>query len=190
MQNLSTEMRPLGDIVLEVGPEKCRLRVQSHVISYSSKILAHKIRNIIRRPESVSTTSKGTSSIQTVRLEDDNAAALDIISCVLHHQPDMLPSLLPPEQILQVALLARKYEMSKALLFAQAHWLNAAQRPSFVEAGYLLAAAAAFGAGDTFKNRSTNLIADYTEPFSELKNHNAICQVLPPTIFCEPFLRI
>ncbi|KAF7541010.1 hypothetical protein G7054_g911 [Neopestalotiopsis clavispora] len=95
----------------------------------------------------------------------------------------MLPPLLPPEQILQVALLARKYEMSKALLFAQAHWLNASQRPSFVEAGYLLAAAAAFGAGDTFKNRSTNLIADYTEPFSELKNHNAICQVLPPTIF-------
>ncbi|ETS86420.1 hypothetical protein PFICI_00248 [Pestalotiopsis fici W106-1] len=173
---------PEGDIVLEVGHEKEPLRVESDFLTYTSGPFKDILDSIgyHKRPPRCADEPLSTP---TVWLEDDDFNALYTICCVLHHQPDLLPPFLVPEQILQVALVATKYDWSKALTFARAYWLNPAEKPSFIDAAYLFAATAAFGDEDLFRYHSLQIILGYIEPYTELRKYRSICQVLPVKIF-------
>jgi hypothetical protein len=123
-------------------------------------------------------------SPREVRLVEDDADALQIICCVIHHRNNDVPQSLTPKEVLQIAIEADKYDLNVALKYAREQWLKPRERPERVDMGYLLAAAFLFGDIDMFVAHALELILHYTGSYLEFLDDEITSPTVPWKTFC------
>jgi hypothetical protein len=119
-----------------------------------------------------------------VLLPEDDAYALRIICCVIHHRNNDVPEVLTSREVLQIAILADKYDLAVALKYARERWLKPGGNFEALNMGYLMAAAFLFGDIDAFVAITLRLILDYKGSYMELLDDETIRQLMPWEMFC------
>jgi hypothetical protein len=173
------DISPDGDVVLVVGPRNVRLRIQSQFLRCASKVFGAMFGPTWSEGQGLSKESP-----REVRLVEDDADALRIICCVIHHRNDDVPQYLTPRKVLQIAIEADKYDLNVALKYARAQWLKPRGSPERVDIGYLLAAAFLFGDMDMFVANTLALILHYNGSYLECLDDEITSQIIPWKTFC------
>jgi len=174
------EIFPNGDVILVVGPQAIRLKVQSLFIRSASKVFSAMLGPDWSEGQGL---SRGGS--REIILVEDDAEALRIICCVIHHRNDDVPQTLTPEQVLQIAIAADKYNLTVALRYAIAQWLKYSDIPKMADMGYLMVSALLFSDRDAFANNTLALVLYYTSPYLELFEDEKISQFIPYKMICK-----
>jgi len=174
-----TDISPDGDVVPVVGPRNVRLRIQSQCLRCASKVFGAMFGPTWSEGQGLSKESP-----QEVRLVEDDADALRIICCVIHHRNNDVPQSPTPIEVLQIAIEADKYDLNIALKYAKAQWLKPRGRPERVDMGYLLAAAFLFGDMGMFVAHALGLILHYTGSYLEFFDDEITSQTVPWKTFC------
>lgn len=188
---------PEGDAVLVVGPEKARLRVSTGSLGAASKVFKAMFSTTWAEGQNLSSTAP-----KDIELPENSPTATEAICCVLHFRNDIVPSL-NPEETLQVAITADKYDVVLALRYATTAWLNRPQPRKkmiwldshhrdkmMINDGYLLAAAYILQDVESFARISHDLICHYSGSYSDLYRNEAIRDALHPMTICMYQLRI
>lgn len=178
--DIPSDLCPDGDVILVVGSDNVRLRVHSQCLSCASKVFSAMFGPHWREGQGLSKESP-----KDIQLEDDNAAALRTICCVIHHCNDAIPQVLTPMEVLQIAITADKYDLGVALRYATAEWLQPKGNVDKTEMGYLMAAAYFLGNMEVFVKSSLKLILDYDGSYAEFLGDKLMNQVLPCKAVCE-----
>lgn len=173
------DISPDGDVVLVVGPQNVRLRIQSQVLRCASKVFSAMFGPTWSEGQGLSKESP-----QEVRLVEDDADALRTICCVIHHRNDDVPQSLTPKEILQIAIESDKYDLNVALKYVRAQWLKPRGKLERVDMGYLLAATFLFNDIDMFVAHALALILHYTGSYLEFLDDEITSQTIPWTTFC------
>jgi hypothetical protein len=164
------DISPDGDVVLVVGPRNVRLRIQSQCLRCASRVFGAMFGPTWSEGQGLSKESP-----REVRLVEDDADALRIICCVIHHRNNDVPQSPTPKEVLQIAIEADKYDLNVAL----AQWLKPRGKPEREDMGYLLAAAFLFGDMDMFVAYALTLILHYTGSYLEFLDDKITGQIVP-----------
>ncbi|CAK7269628.1 hypothetical protein SEPCBS119000_003667 [Sporothrix epigloea] len=108
-----------GDVVLVVGPSGKKLKVHSLFVVNASPVF-----NAILGPNFAEGQQLRKSGLAEVILPEDNAKAMEMIMNVVHGLNDKVPELLDPDELVEVAITAEKYDCIGALAFAIRSWLS------------------------------------------------------------------
>jgi hypothetical protein len=171
-----------GDIILVVGSEKVGLRVQSLILKAVSKPFSSMMSANWKEGRDLF----GEDGLVELLLPEDNAMAMKYICAIIHHQNKMLPSTMTAHGILEVAIMADKYDFVDALAFASDSWL----RPRNMKADELMvlaAAAYAFQNAQAFRDLTKELILNYGGSYLALSTKD-IELVMSWRVFCAPCL--
>src|SRR5262249_24550771 len=84
--DLITDISPDGDVVLVVGPQNVRLRIHSQCLQCASNVFG-----AMFGPHWSEGQGLSKESPREVPLVEDDADALRIICCVIHHRNDDVP---------------------------------------------------------------------------------------------------
>lgn len=90
-----------------------------------------------------------------------------------------MPQALTPDQVLQIAIEADKYNFAISLRYASIQWLKPSGILDMAQMGYLTASALLFGDSDAFASRTLALVLDYTGPYLELLDDERVRQFVP-----------
>lgn len=152
-----------GDVILIVGPAKWKMRVQSLILRAVSKpfsaMLGPNWKEGRQKP--------AADAPMELQLPDDDAVGMKYLCAVMHHQNKMIPATLPVQDVLNIAVLADKYDFVDAFSFTSAAWLL----PGNKEARDLMTLAAAaswFQNAQAFKAITKALIVDYGDSYLDL----------------------
>lgn len=170
---------PLGDVVLIIGTEKARLRVNSPCLVSSSKVFATMFS---RWPKGEGLSKEHSKEVPLV---EDDADAIRIICCVIHHRNDIVPQSFTPREVLQIAIVADKYDFWVALKYAMVQWLQPGESSDVLDMGYLMAAAFVFGDMELFVVHTMNLILHHSGSYVELVDNAIINHIVPSKTFCK-----
>ena len=173
--DISTE----GDIVLVVGPENVRMRVQSQCLLCASKVFGAMFKPYWSEGQGLSKESP-----RDVLLVEDDVDALRIICCVIHYRNEDVPEFLTPKEVLQIAIEADKYDLNVALKYARVQWLKPRDSLDLVDMGYFLAATFMFGDVEMFITHGLELILHHKSSYMELLENTVISQILPWKTSC------
>jgi len=173
--NIATD----GDVILVVGPEKAKLRVQSLFLKAASKPFS-----AMFGPD----WKEGHDTLDLdapveLPLPEDNASALKLICAIIHHRNKKVPQSLAAGDVLGVAVIADKYDCVHALKFASGSWL----RPGKNKAGDLMlltAAAYLFQNAQAFNEITRALILNHDGPYLALSCEE-VESALPWRVFCK-----
>jgi hypothetical protein len=175
-----TDISPDGDVILILGEEKVRLRVQSQCLRSASKSFGVMFGSDWREGQNLSKASP-----TEVLLVEDDKDAMWTICCIIHHRNDLVPSHLTAEEIFQIAIMVDKYNLRIALIYASVEWLKPQVNASRVDKGLLLAAAFLFDAPDMFIAHTIGLISHYNGSYIDFLDDELTSQIIPPKIFCS-----
>jgi hypothetical protein len=168
-----------GDIILIVGEDCVRLRVDSQSLRSASKIF-----DAMFGP-CWSEGQKLSRDLPTeVALPDDNAEAMWMICRVIHHRNDLAPKRPTARKVLQIAIAIDKYDLQAALIYAILEWLKPRRGQEMLDTGRLLAAAFLLDSSELFMAHSKILLLEYSESYLSLMKDESIRQVLPLEIYC------
>lgn len=174
---------PHPDLFLLVGPNKLPIGVDARSLRRVSKVF-----EAMFRPPWLESTklSENRISPPELALPEDDFRAMNVICCIIHHRNDLVPSEISASDILQVAIVADKYDMLTALKYAAGAWLK--MRPdagtpeaeSILFMGNLLAAAYLFRDPEQFQAIALRLMFDYFGTYREVARNPRIVEVLGP----------
>ncbi|ATY59029.1 hypothetical protein A9K55_002237 [Cordyceps militaris] len=154
-----------GDILLVVGPEKLKIKVQSLILKAVSKPFS-----VMLGPNWKEGHQQLTAGVlKELPLPDDNAVGMKYLCAVLHHQNHMIPTALPVHDILSIGVMADKYDFVDAFTFTSTAWLLPGDRKAN-DLVVLAAAAALFRNAQSFKATTKALILDYGGSYLDLVN--------------------
>lgn len=176
---LTTDIAPTGDVVLVVGPDRARLRVNSHCLRSASKVF-----DAMFGPNWNEGKNMTAATPKDVTLEEDDAESMRTTCCVIHHRNDSSPLAPEPEQLLQIAILVNKYVLNVAIKHAAFFWLDYGRNDATIsEMGYLMIAAYLFRAGEPFRRLTQRLILCHTKSFLRLLHEEIGKGIAPWQIF-------
>jgi hypothetical protein len=169
-----------GDLLLIVGKEEVRLRVYSQCLKTASSVFS-----AMFGPHWIEGQNLSTESPTEVVLWEDDADAMDIICCVIHHRTALVPDRLTSTKILQIAIEVDKYDLTSTFRWVSPEWLKpSSTKEDLVHTGHLLAAAFLLNDSDAFMALIMKLIVDYGGSYLSLCKDPMISQVLPTEVFC------
>jgi hypothetical protein len=119
MPNTVVDIAADGDVILVVGPERLKLRVHSLNLKATSRPFSAMLGPIWKEGRDL----LQDESVE-ILLPEDNAKAMEYI-CAVTHQNKMMPHTMTPLDVLEVAVVADKYDLVDALRFASESWLHA-----------------------------------------------------------------
>ncbi|KAK8080121.1 hypothetical protein PG997_007939 [Apiospora hydei] len=167
-----------GDVVLVVGEEKkVRLKVNSQNLSCASKVF-----RTMFGPNWSEGQGLSKESPKEVELVEDDADAMYAICCVIHHRNDLAPKAISPQQVLQIAIAADKYDLSVALAYARAQWLRSRDIADPTTLAYLMAAARWFDDEPAFIKCGRALVLRCVGSYARLMDDEVLSQMLPSNI--------
>lgn len=174
---------PHSDLFLLVGPNKLPIGVDARSLRRVSKVF-----EAMFKPPWLESTklSENRISPPELALPEDDFRAMIVICCIIHHRNDLVPSDISASDILQVAIVADKYDMLTAFKYAAAAWLKMRPEAGTPEAesilfmGNLLAAAYLFRDPEQFQAIAFRLIFDYFGTYREVARNPRIVEVLGP----------
>ncbi|KAB5529047.1 hypothetical protein GE09DRAFT_1253334, partial [Coniochaeta sp. 2T2.1] len=170
------DIDPNGDVIMVVGPDKHEMRVSSNSLQLASKVF-----RAMLGPNWSEGQGLSKQSPPKVTLEEDDAEAMRTIFCVLHFRDDLVPNKLAPEKVIDIAIECDKYDMTSALRYTSAMWLETTSPWTIVEAGFILTAAFLFGNDEKFKICSRKLLLFYPQSYLGLLKEDKIGPFLPFT---------
>lgn len=129
---------PNGDLNLVVGAEKVLILVQSLCLKQTSKVFATMLGPNFKEGHDFAARSNAPGYLS---LPVDDAANLRVICAIVHGRNDMVDRLSLSE-VLDIALLADKYDFIEALRYASESWVLPQPLPKKDEELMLLAGAA------------------------------------------------
>ncbi|KAB5531429.1 hypothetical protein GE09DRAFT_1228228 [Coniochaeta sp. 2T2.1] len=168
------DIDPNGDVVMVVGPDKHEMRVSSNSLQLASKVF-----RAMLGPNWSEGQGLSKESPPKVTLEEDDAETMRTIFCILHFRNDMVPNELAPEKVLDIAIECDKYDMTSALRYTSAMWLQCSPYLTFSEAGFILTASFLFDNDERFKICSRRLVLYYQQSYLDLLRHDKIGHFLP-----------
>jgi hypothetical protein len=173
------EIAETGDVFLVIGPEKLKLCVQSLILKATSKPFAAMLGSNWTKGHEQPSPEKPME----ITLPEDNAVSLKYICAITHSRSQMIPEDLSAQDILDIAIVADKYDLVDALEMANRSWLRMCEKD---EAGNmaLLAAAYVFRNAQFFRQTSKALVMDYagsyldiyTEKIEEIMDWRVVCK--------------
>ncbi|KAL2782445.1 hypothetical protein BJX66DRAFT_345827 [Aspergillus keveii] len=119
MPNTVVDIAADGDVILVVGPERLKLRVHSLNLKATSRPFSAMLGPIWKEGRDL----LQDESVE-ILLPEDNAKAMEYI-CAVTHQNKMMSHTMTPLDVLEVAVVADKYDLVDALRFASESWLHA-----------------------------------------------------------------
>ena len=177
--NTVIEISPDGDLILIVGPEEAKLRVHSMFLTLVSKPFSAMLGPDWKEGHDLLDSNKPAE----ILLPEDNAAALEIICSIIHHQNRDVPRTLAAGDILAVAVTADKYDCIRALRFASESWLRSS-RDEASSLMLLTAAAYLFRDAPAFKEITRALILDHHGPYLALSCEE-VESAMTGRVFCK-----
>ncbi|KAF5876279.1 putative btb poz domain-containing protein [Botrytis fragariae] len=154
---------PDGDIILIVGPEMKRFRVHSLFLKAASKPFVAMFK--WERQEGQDLLHQ--DGPKEIELPADNAAALETILAIIHHQNNEIPRNITASQVLEIAIAADKYDFLDAMKLASATFL----RSDTTDANDLIrlvTAAYLFRNARAFKENTKALVLNCHVPYLDL----------------------
>ena len=109
-----------GDTVLIVGSNEVRLHVHSVVVTMVSKPFRALLGPNFKEGQQPKTLGH---QLKEIELPEDDAVAMKVVCKVLHHQGDTVDATLSPTILLNVAILADKYDCIAAVRAYGNIWL-------------------------------------------------------------------
>lgn len=153
-----------GDLILVVGPEQLQLRVHSQVPQTASTSFSA----MLGPTWNPSHDLPSTISPAEYPLPEDNATAMKYTCAVIHLQNNILPRSMQAQDIFEIPVIAKKYDLIDALRFASESWL--AHRDECPRGLILLTAAAyAFQNPEAFKDTTRALVLKYDSSLLDLR---------------------
>lgn len=130
--SIRTTIDPEGDLVLVVEEQK--LLVSRNVLCLSSVIF----RAMLGKGSvflELKNPVMSTDNHQLIHLKEDNYKAVNIVTCVIHMQYDMVPMEVSFEELGTIAALCDKYDFRKGLGFWPQKWsephIESASKPGY-----------------------------------------------------------
>lgn len=111
---------PQGDVVINTSTEGFSLLVSSKILSVASPVFAAMFSPHFREGCSLATSSAPI----TIDLLEDAPAALENICNVLHFKHDLVTEEMYFHELLEIAIVADKYDLVKSLGPWRDKWLN------------------------------------------------------------------
>lgn len=179
--NMTSDIAKDGDIVLVVGEDQERLRVYSVVMT----IVSQPFRALLgpHFKEGQQSSTPGTQ-LKEILLPEDNAVAMKVMCMVLHHQGETVGEYLSPTVLLEVAILADKYDCVSAVRLYGKTWIFNNQTEGETKA-LVKCAATAYIFDDLlgFERITRSLVLLHVGPFYGLLDASSRL-VLPTDILC------
>ncbi|OQD69797.1 hypothetical protein PENPOL_c002G04779 [Penicillium polonicum] len=169
---------PAGDIILVVGPEQLKLRVQSLFLKAASKVLCA----ILGPNWKEGHDMLGACLPVEILLPEEDATALRCICAILHHRITLIPQIMAAHDVLRVAVTAKKFGVVEALTFANEFWLCPLNKGAS-DLIVLAAAASLFQNAKAFRDITKALALNYGGSYLALSSEDAV-SVLGERIFC------
>lgn len=174
------EIAETGDIFLVVGPEKLKLRVQSLILKATSKPFAAMLGPNWTKGYEQPSPEKPVK----ILLPEDNSVSLKYICAAIHSRSQMIPGNISAQDILEIAIVADKYDFVDALVLASRAWLRICENNEAANMA-LLAAACVFRNAQFFRQTSKALVMDYagsyldiyTEKIEKIMDWRVICKL-------------
>ena len=177
--SLTYEIAPTGDIILVVGAVEDRLRVHSLCMRTASTVF-----DAMFGPHFLEGQPSTDSAPKEILMPDDNTNAMVFICNVIHHRNDMLPDVLQPADLADIASAADKYDCLLTLKYTISQWLDWEEPVASSSLGSILMAAYLFDNSNAFQRVTRRLVTGLSEP-----NHGLIKEerdtVMPWTINCK-----
>jgi hypothetical protein len=176
-----SEITSDGDVILVVGVENTRLRVNSQSLRYASKVFS-----AMFGPDWSEGQRLSKQLPTEIALPDDDAKAMRTICCTIHLRNDLIPETLTTKEVLQIAIEIDKYDLMVALRYAIIEWLKPRFGMGLVETGHLLAAAFLLntGSSEIFMVHAKALFFDHSKSYFEIIQDELIRSVLPLELAC------
>lgn len=173
------DIAPTGDIILVVGEEETRLRVHSLCMRTASTVF-----DAMFGPHFWEGQPSDGGSPKEIPVPDDDANAMIFICNVIHHRNDVLPDVLQPAELADIALAADKYDCLLTLKYAMSERLDWEEPVTSSCLGSLLTAAYVFDNSNAFQRVTRRLVTGLSEPYHGLvkKERDGI---IPWSIYCK-----
>ena len=175
-----------GDIILVVGEKETQLRVHSVCMRIASKVF-----DAMLGPHFSEGQPSSGNHPKEISMPDDNAATITTICNVIHHRNDLLPDLLEPSELPEIALAADKYDCVLALKYVMIQWLDFKEPVTFSDLGNLLIAAYVFDNSDAFRRVALKLITGTSCAYHHLMQ-SKYGETIPSSVYCKciPFWQL
>ncbi|MCJ1397827.1 hypothetical protein MMC11_001023 [Xylographa trunciseda] len=166
------EIDPKGDVVLVLNcqDEKKKLLVSSRILSMVSPVFAAMLNSQFK--EGLHNVTPGIS--HKVSLPDDDAIAFEIICNVIHYRHKHVPIDPSLEQLVNIAVIADKYELREPLFGYSVVWLqsgiknNTGMKYNAKHCNTILFAAYALDAPEEFARISWEIVLNHVGPYLNL----------------------
>lgn len=169
-----------GDTILVIGPDEARLCVQSCLLEAASKVFKAMFGPHFKEGQ----RSDLNGSKKEIPLPEDDADAMTIICAVIHYRNDIVPERLSSSEVLQIAVVADKYDCKVAIKYATRHWLDHRKVVSLKEQMELMTAAYLLGQAQAFSDITYAMIIEHAGsylPFAQ----DQIDFGVPWELFCR-----
>jgi hypothetical protein len=150
-----------GDLVLVVGSGELKVLVHSLFLKAASKPFSAMLsprwkegRDMLEQDVPVE-----------LPLPDDNAEGLWLICAIIHHRNDLVPDVLEPGVVLEIAILADKYDFIEVLKFACEAWFRPRNNKDDI---LLIAAAYLLWNAQAFKELTKSMVLNHSGPYLTL----------------------
>ncbi len=177
---------PTGDTILVVGDRKNELRVHSLCMRTASKVF-----DAMFGPNFSEGRPSNGDLPKEIPMPDDKAAAIATICNVIHHRNALLPDVLEPWKLAEIALAADKYDCVLVLKYVMIQRLDFKEPFPNLGLGSLLVAAYVFNNSNAFRRVTQELITSYSHSYHSLINIK-YGEMIPSSICCKciPFMAI
>jgi hypothetical protein len=115
----SVDIATAGDVVFIVGPSQRRLKVYSLLVKNASAVF-----NVMLGPAFKEGHQLTQPGLTEILLPEDNAEAMQIVFNIIHGRNDAVSETLDAGMLLQVTIIADKYDCYVPLKFAMKAWLS------------------------------------------------------------------
>lgn len=178
--NLCDKITTDGDVILVIGPDEARLCVNSILLQTASRVFKAMFGPHYKEGQ----RSDLNGSKKEVPLPEDDVGAMTIICAVIHHRNDIIPERMSSDEVLQISVLADKYDCKVALKHAIHHWLDHRNAVSLKDLMKLMTAAYLLNHSQAFSAITYTMMMEHAGsylPFAQ----DQIDFGVPWELFCE-----
>ena len=170
---------PTGDTILVVGDRKIGLRVHSLCMRNGSKVF-----DAMFGPHFTEGQPTNGSLPKEIHMPDDDAKAMTTICKVIHHRNDLLPDVLEPGELPEIAVTADKYDCVIVLKYVMTQWLVFKEPVIFLDLGSLMVAAYILNNPNAFLQITHKLITGTSDSYHSLVNVK-YGEIIPLSVYCK-----
>lgn len=111
---------PKGDLILVVGDERLKIRVNSLFLKAASKPFAAMLGSHFKEGQLLANATP--ENPMELELPEDSGMAMVYVCSALHFNTDAIPKVMDTERLLDVALVLDKYQILPALKLQARQW--------------------------------------------------------------------